>query len=677
MPNRLVTESSPYLLQHAHNPVEWYPWGEEALRRAKAEDKPIFLSIGYAACHWCHVMEHESFEDPSTAAVMNQHFINIKVDREERPDLDDIYMKAVVAMTGHGGWPMSVFLTPDGVPFYGGTYFPPVPRHGMPGFAELLEAIAAAWQERRADVEHSGMGLLEVIRRGDAPPDAAGVLSPSVLDAAYSVLERQYDLAQGGWGRAPKFPQPMTVEFLLRTHVRTTEQAALTMAASTLTKMACGGMYDQLGGGFHRYSTDAVWLVPHFEKMLYDNGQLARAYLHAWQVTRRPLLRRVAEETLDYIVREMTDPAGGFYSSQDADSEGVEGKFFVWSLAEIRKVLGEEADLFAGAYGVTEHGNFEGGNVLHVVLDPEALAEQHGASVEDIEARLAAARARLFARREQRVRPGLDDKVLTAWNGLALAAFADAARILDRADYRAIAQRNAAFVLRELQTPAGRLLRAWRRGRARLNAYLEDYANVIDGLLALYEATFEPRWFHEARRLADLMIAHFRDPAGGFFDTSDDHETLAVRPKGLQDNATPSGNAMAASGLLRLAAFTGEARYRDLAEEGLRLAQPQAASYPTAFARWLCTLDFALARPREIAIIGDPAAADTRALLAVAQGLYRPNHVLAVGRPGDAAGVPLLAQRTQLDGSATAYVCERFACQVPVTSPQALAAQLE
>ena len=676
MPNRLVDESSPYLLQHARNPVEWYSWSEEGLRRARAEDKPIFLSIGYAACHWCHVMEHESFEDPATAAVMNAHFINIKVDREERPDLDDVYMKAVVAMTGGGGWPMSVFLTPDGVPFYGGTYFPPVPQHGMPAFIQVLEAMAAAWRDQRADVERGSAELLDVIRRGDATASAAAVLSPSTLDGAYSVLERNYDLAHGGWGRAPKFPQPMTIDFLLRTHARTGERAALTMATSTLTKMAAGGMYDQLGGGFHRYATDAIWLVPHFEKMLYDNGQLARAYLHAWQVTRQPSFRRVAEETLDYITREMTDPAGGFYSSQDADSEGEEGKFFVWSLQEVRDTLGADAHLVADAYGVTERGNFEGRNILHAARDSAALAERHGVNIRDIEARLAAARQRLAALREQRVKPALDDKVLVAWNGLALAAFADAARILDRGDYRQIAERNAEFLLREMLTPAGRLLRSWRRGRARLNAYLEDHANLIDGLLALYEATFDTRWFGAARRLADVMITHFHDPAGGFFDTSDDHERLAVRPKGLQDNATPSGNAMAAAGLLRLAAFTGEGRYRDLAEEGLRLAQPLTASYPTAFARWLGALDFALAGPREIAILGDPTAADTRALLQVVQGTYRPNQVVALGRPGEAPSVPLMADRVQLNGHATAFVCEHFTCQLPVTDPQALAAQL-
>ncbi|MGQ0549756.1 MAG: thioredoxin domain-containing protein [Armatimonadota bacterium] len=676
MPNRLAAETSPYLLQHANNPVEWYPWGEDALRRAREEDKPIFLSIGYAACHWCHVMEHESFEDPSVAAVMNESFINIKVDREERPDLDDIYMKAVVAMTGHGGWPMSVFLTPAGVPFYGGTYFPPSPRQGMPGFVDVLRAIAGAWRDRREEIERNGAGMLDLLRRGDIPGAPAATLTRGTLDTAVAVLERQYDLGHGGWGRAPKFPQPMTIEFLLRAHARTSEQSALTMARSTLARMAQGGIYDQLGGGFHRYATDAVWLVPHFEKMLYDNAQLARVYLHAWQVTREPLFQRVAEETLDYILREMTDPAGGFYSSQDADSEGEEGTFFVWTVEDVREVLGDDAALFSEAYGVTDRGNFEGKNILYVAKDPQSLADNHGLSVEEVESRLAAARRALFERRVRRVRPGLDDKVLAAWNGLALAAFADAARILERPDYRDAAERNAAFLRREMRTPQGRLLRAWRAGTAKLNAYLEDYANVIDGLLALYEATFDAGWFVEARRLADVMSEHFRDPAGGFFDTSDDHEALAVRPKSLQDNATPSGNAMAATALLRLAALTGHGAYRDLAESGLRFVQPLLGSYPTGFAQWLCALDFALGKPKEIAIVGDPAAPDTRALLEVVRGAYRPNQVVAVGRAGDPQPVPLLEGRSPLDSRATAFVCENFTCNLPVTDPNALAAQL-
>ncbi|OFX27842.1 MAG: thioredoxin [Armatimonadetes bacterium RBG_16_67_12] len=675
MPNRLANETSPYLLQHASNPVEWYPWGDEALRRAQAEDKPIFLSIGYAACHWCHVMEHESFEDPAVAEVMNRHFVNIKVDREERPDLDQIYMNAVVAMIGHGGWPMSVFLTPKGVPFHGGTYFPPVSRHGLPAFVDLLQAVAEAWRDRREEIETSGAGLLNVLRRETVRSDPAA-LSPGTLEAAYRTLERTYDLAHGGWGAAPKFPQPMTLEFLLRTHVRTRERSALRMVESTLTKMARGGIFDHLGGGFHRYATDAIWLVPHFEKMLYDNAQLARAYTHAWQVTGNPLFRRVAEEALDYMLREMTDPAGGFHSSQDADSEGVEGKFFVWTPGEVREVLGDEAELFAEAYGITPRGNFEGTNILHVAKDAPALAEQFGPGVAEIDARLAGARRVLFVRREQRVRPGLDDKVIVAWNGLALAAFADAARVFDRPEYRDAAEANASFVLSNLQTPDGGLLRTWRVGRAKLNAYLEDYACLIDGLLALYEATFDARWFMEARRLADAMLARYRDPSGGFFDTSDDHEALVVRPKDLQDNATPSGGAMAASVLLRLAAFTGEGRYRDVAEEVLRQVQPMAGAYPTAFAHWLSVLDFALARPQEIAVIGDRSAPDTRALLEVVSRPYRPNQVVAVGDPHEVSPVPLLAGRESRDARATAYVCENFECRRPATEPAELAALL-
>jgi uncharacterized protein YyaL (SSP411 family) len=675
MPNRLAGESSPYLLQHANNPVDWYPWGDEALRRARDEDKPIFLSIGYAACHWCHVMERESFEDPATAALMNEHFINIKVDREERPDLDQIYMTSVVAMTGHGGWPMSVFLTPGGVPFYGGTYFPPAPSGGMASFSQLLRAIAGAWTQRRDEIERSLGGIMQVLAR-DVPASGDGELRSATLDAAYSALERQFDLAHGGWGGAPKFPQPMTIEFLLRTHVRTGEQSSLAMATSTLTKMAHGGIYDHLGGGFHRYATDAVWLVPHFEKMLYDNAQLARAYTHAWQVTHAPLFRRVATETLDYVARELRDAGGGFYSSQDADSEGVEGKFFVWDRTEISEVLGADAHLLIEAYGVTERGNFEGHNILHEALGADALAERHGLSLAEIDARLADARRRLFERRAARVRPGLDDKVIASWNGMALAAFADAARVFDRDDYRRVAEESARFVLEAMVTAKRRLWRTWRRGAARLNAYLEDYGCIIDGLLSLYEATFEQRWFVAARDLAQTVLARFGHPDGGFYDTSDDHEALVVRPRDMQDNATPSGNAMTAFVLLRLAALTGDARFRASAEAALRLIQPMAANYPTAFAHWLCAIDLALARAREIAVVGDPAREDTRALLEIIGKPYRPNQVVAVKTAGAQSEVPLLDGRTQIDGRATAYVCESFACKLPVTESEALASLL-
>ena len=675
MPNRLASENSPYLLQHADNPVDWYPWGEAAFARARAEDKPIFLSIGYAACHWCHVMAHESFEDPTVAEVMNAHFVNVKVDREERPDVDGIYMNAVVAMTGHGGWPMSVFLTPDGVPFYGGTYFPPVARGGLPAFADLLRAVADAWRTRRDEVLRSAETLLRALRTDEGragPPN----LAAGTLEAAVRTLERAFDPTHGGWGGAPKFPQPMTVEFLLRVHARTGDASARAMVEATLARMARGGIYDHLGGGFHRYATDAAWLVPHFEKMLYDNAQLARVYLHAWQVTRVPLFRRVVEETLGYLLREMASPAGGFYSSLDADSEGEEGKFYVWSAAEVREAVGEDAALFCEVYGVTERGNFEGRNILHLAGDPAALAAARGLAPNEAEARLAQARRRLFERRGRRPRPATDDKVLAAWNGLALGALAEAARVLDRAEWRAAATRTAAFLLSEMRTPDGRLLRAWREGRARVNAYLEDYACVCDGLLALYETTFEARWFAEARALARVMVERFGRPGGGFYDTSDDHEALVVRPRDLQDHATPSGGAMAASVLLRLAALSGEARDREVAEAAIREVQPAAGAYPTAFAQWLCALDFALASPKEVAIVGDPDAPGTRALLAVLRARYRPHQVVALGRPDEAPGVPLLEGRAPVDGRPTAFVCRGFTCRLPVTDPAALEAEL-
>ena len=543
MANRLAHETSPYLLQHADNPVDWYPWGDEALQRAQAEDKPIFVSIGYSACHWCHVMAHESFEDPEVAAILREHFISIKVDREERPDLDHIYMTAVQAMTGGGGWPLSAFLTPDGVPFYGGTYYPPVPRHGLPSFRQVLFAVADAWRTRRADLLSSGQRLVEAIRQQAetaAPPEEAE-LEPAVIDAAFRGIQRSYDEMYGGWGGAPKFPQPMTIEFLLRYHHTTTHPQALRMVTHTLEKMARGGMYDQVGGGFHRYSVDERWLTPHFEKMLYDNAQLARVYLHAWQVTGEPLFRAIAEETLDYVAREMTDPAGGFYSAQDADSEEEEGRFFLWTPQEITAVLGHaDAPAFREAYGVTERGNFEGKNILTYVGDLAARA------------RFAEARRRLLAARAERVHPGRDDKILVAWNGLMLAAFAEAARVLGRNDYLQIAGRNADFVLRELRDGQGRLVHTWRRGVAKGNAYLDDYTHLIEGLLELLAATHDARWYAAAHELADQMIARFAAP-NGFYDTSDDHEALIVRPRELQDNAIPSGNAMAAHILQRLA----------------------------------------------------------------------------------------------------------------------------
>jgi uncharacterized protein YyaL (SSP411 family) len=672
MTNRLAQEASPYLRQHAENPVDWYPWGEEALRAAREADKPILLSIGYAACHWCHVMAHESFEDPETADLMNRHFINIKVDREERPDLDSIYMSAVVALTGQGGWPMTVALTPDGRPFFGGTYYPPTPRHGLPAFRQVLLALAEAWQERRGDVEGSAGEIADHLRQTALAETlgSSGALNDDLIDQALNGLLRSFDSRLGGFGRAPKFPPSMTLEFLLRVYAGRGDSMSLHMAERTLEAMAHGGLYDQVGGGFARYSTDERWLVPHFEKMLYDNALLARVYLHAWQVAGKPLYRRVVEETLDFVRREMRHERGGFYSSYDADSEGEEGKFYVWTADEIRAALGDEAARFMAAYGVSEGGNWEGHNILHVAEDLTGLGDLSG---------LKEARLKLFNIRARRVPPGLDDKVLTAWNGLMLAAFAEAGRVLDRPDYTATAVANAEFLYATMRRDDGRLLRSWQAaaGDARYNAYLEDYAFLADGLLALYETTFDPRWFAWARELADLMLAHFSDPAGGFFDTSDDHEALLHRPKDVQDNATPSGNGMAAHVLLRLGLFTGEGRYWDTAERMVAGLYEPMARYPGAFAHWLGAAAFILSQPLEVAVAGDPAAADTRALLDVAQRAYRPNLVIAAGEGKAVEVVPLLAGRERLDGRAAAYVCRRFVCRRPVAEPAALTAQLD
>ncbi|MBU1661266.1 MAG: thioredoxin domain-containing protein, partial [Chloroflexi bacterium] len=626
MPNHLAHETSPYLLQHADNPVDWYPWGEDALQKAKAEDKPIFLSIGYSACHWCHVMAHESFEDEAVAAIMNEHFVSIKVDREERPDLDRIYMSAVQTMTGRGGWPMSVFLTPEGQPFFGGTYFPPAPRYGMASFPEVLLSVSDAWQNHRQELISDGRQLVETIRhQGKIHQGPAAALNSATLESAFREIGQSFDHVHGGWGGAPKFPQPMTLEFLLRYHHTTGESRALEMVTQTLEAMARGGMYDQLGGGFHRYSVDDHWLVPHFEKMLYDNAQLARVYLHAWQSTGNPFFRTITEEILDYIVREMSSREGGFYSTQDADSEGKEGKFFVWAATEIRSLVGTEAEAFMAAYRSTASGNFEGQNILEFVGQIDQRAE------------FAEARRKLLAARERRVHPGRDEKIITSWNGLMLAAFAEAARALKRDEYRLAAEHSADFLLRELRRADGRLWHTWKAtagaGAAKINGYLDDYTHLIEGLLELYQTTFEPRWYQAARELADEMLEHFSAPEGGFFDTSDDHEKLFIRPRELQDNAVPSGNAMAAGVLLRLAGLAVEPRYAELARLSLEPVQPMLSQYPLGFAQWLLALDYALARPREIAIIGEPEAADTRALLEVSTRGYRPHQVVALAPP--------------------------------------------
>jgi uncharacterized protein YyaL (SSP411 family) len=681
VPNRLAGETSPYLLQHAHNPVDWYPWGPEALARARAEDKPIFLSIGYSACHWCHVMERESFEDPRTAAVMNGAFVNIKVDREERPDLDGIYMQAVQAMTGSGGWPMTVFLMPDGTPFYGGTYFPPDDRPNMPSFTRVLGAIADAWQNRRADVVQTGTQLREHLAQGSLTSQTAattGALEPGLLDAAGRGLAAQHDPEFGGFGGAPKFPQPMALEFLLRYARRSGDEAAQDVAVHSLDLMARGGIYDHLGGGFHRYSTDAEWLVPHFEKMLYDNAQLARVYLMGFQATGNPYFRQVAEEVIEYVLRDMTDPSGGFYSTEDADSEGEEGAFYVWRPAELRALLGDEdARVFGEYYDVRQPGNFEGrASILHVDDPPAELAARLGLAEADLLRTLERGRQVLFEARAKRVRPARDEKVLAAWNGMMLRAVAEAARVLGRTDFLEAALKNADFLLSTMRRPDGVMYRTWKPGHAaRLNGYLEDQANVADGLVALYEATFDPRWLGAAAVLADIILARFADAAhGGFFDTSSDHETLISRPKDIFDNATPSGNAVAADVLLRLGLLTGKAEYERAAEGVLNLLREPMSRYPLGFARALNALDFRLGRPKEVAIVGRPGAADTEAMLRVVFGPFLPNKVVAGAAHGNGVAIPLLEGREQRDGRATAYVCEHYVCQAPTTDPEELRA---
>ncbi|MDE2939238.1 MAG: thioredoxin domain-containing protein [Chloroflexota bacterium] len=685
MPNRLIKETSPYLLQHAHNPVDWYPWGEEALARSIEEDKPILLSIGYSACHWCHVMERESFEDEAIASLMNANFVNVKVDREERPDLDAVYMEAVQMLTGSGGWPMTVFLTPEGKPFYGGTYFPPTDRMNMPGFPRLLLAVTEAYRTNRGEVERVTNQLTEQMGRSGQVTPSSGLLSADVLHEAYSRLAANFDYQNGGFGAAPKFPQPMTPEFLLRYYHHGYSPRALEMVEMTLEKMAYGGMYDQLGGGFHRYSTDAFWLVPHFEKMLYDNALLARLYLHAWQITGRDLYRRIVEETLDYVLREMTDPSGGFYSAQDADSEEVEGKFFVWMPDEIREVLGEaDGNMLGGFYGVTDAGNFEGANILNIPQGPEAFALEHGIEERDLVALISRGRPRLLDVRERRIHPFRDDKVIASWNGLMLRAFAEAGAALKRADYLMAAEANARF-LHEAMTVDGSLLRTYREGQAKIPGYLEDYACVSDGYLALYEATFERDWLDRAVALANRMVDLFWDEGvGGFYDTGSEHEILVTRPRDVFDNAQPCGGSVASEVLLKLALITGDEDYNLKASRPLRALSRLMTQAPGGAAYWLGVLDFYVSLPKEIAIIGDPAGAEAGALLDAVHGRYLPNKVV-VGSAGDGENadngrpyeMPLLAERGMVDGKPTAYVCQNYVCQLPVTDPQGLAEQLD
>jgi uncharacterized protein YyaL (SSP411 family) len=672
--NALANETSPYLLQHAHNPVDWYPWSEAALDKARKDDKPILLSIGYSACHWCHVMAHESFEDEETARLMNENFINIKVDREERPDLDSIYMAAVQLTTGSGGWPMTVFLTPDQVPFFCGTYFPREDRYGMPGFRRVLQSVSHAYREKKEVLNREGNAIAAEMRKMDAISVTQATLEPAILDTAAHALERNYDSRHGGFGHAPKFPPSMALSLLMRVYHRTGAAKYSDMVAHTLNRMAEGGMYDQLGGGFHRYSVDAEWMVPHFEKMLYDNALLSRAYLDGYLLIKSDHYRRVAEEILNYVMREMTSPEGGFYSAQDADSEGKEGIFFLWTADQVRSILGdEEGTLFNSYFGITPEGNFEGKNILNVPRSSDVVAKLNRISEADLLAVVQQGKEKLFQIRESRVKPGRDEKILTAWNGLMLRSFAEASRVLASEEYRAVAVRNAEFLLSQLYR-AGRVLRSYKDGQARLNGYLDDYACLIDGLISVYEATFDPRWIHAAVEIAETMIDRFWDPEGkNFYFTSKDHETLLHRPRELMDSAVPSGNSVAVHGLLRLWKLSGEVRYSDYSLMVLESLGGLMAQQPSAFPNLLCALDFYLGNPREIAVVGDPKDEKTKQLLRTIFGLYLPNKVVACGMNSD---LFLLENRPQSEGVPTVYVCENFTCGLPVTSPEALVQRL-
>jgi uncharacterized protein YyaL (SSP411 family) len=679
--NRLAGETSPYLLQHAHNPVDWFPWGPEALARAKAEDRPIFLSIGYSACHWCHVMERESFENPDIAALMNERFVNIKVDREERPDLDNLYMAAVQALTGQGGWPMSVFLTPDLEPFYGGTYYPPTDSRGMPGFPRVLLSVERAWQERRVEILTAAAEMAGQLRSAGEIPrgDSEGELSTKLLDNAVRALARAFDPTHGGFGSAPKFPHPMDLRVLLRQHARTGDSHALHMVTQTLDKMARGGIYDHLGGGFARYSTDERWLAPHFEKMLYDNALLSTVYLEAYQSTRNPEYARVARETMDYILGRMTSPEGPFYSTEDADSEGVEGKFYVWSLAEITEILGaERAKEFAYVYDVTEHGNWEHASILNLPKTIAQAAKLLGRDEADLTGDLAADRARLLAARERRIPPGKDTKVLTSWNGLMLAPLAEGSLILDDPRYAEAARKAAGFLLDTMRTPEGRLLHSYKDGQAKFNGYLDDYANFIDSLTRLFEVTGEARWIEAANELAGVMIDEFHDEEKqGFFYVGKSHEPLIARQKDAYDNATPSGNAMAATALARLGSLTGRQDFEAIARSTLQAVHLVMEKAPTAAGQSLIVLDGLLAPSKEFAVIAGVDPIEFRQALLAIHERFLPHKVLAPAPGGEvletlAELVLLLKDRPARDGRVTTYICENFACQAPVVGVQPL-----
>jgi uncharacterized protein YyaL (SSP411 family) len=678
--NRLIDETSPYLLQHAHNPVDWYGWGEEALQKAKAEDKPILLSIGYSACHWCHVMERESFENEEIARLMNQLFVNIKVDREERPDLDEIYMSAVQMLTGRGGWPMTLFLTPDGKPFYGGTYFPPEDRGGMPGFPRVLAGVNQAYRERPLDVEKSVTQILGALQRMAESAETAKPFSKTIIAEGAAKVAQAYDAENGGLGQAPKFPNAGVYELFLRHYHHSKSSRYLEMVTHTLTKMARGGIYDHLGGGFHRYSVDAKWLVPHFEKMLYDNGQLVRIYAHAFKATQEPLFKAVVDETLTYLLREMLQPEGGFYSTQDADSEGVEGKFFVWSEAEVMQILGEaDGAIFCRVYDVTEGGNFEEKNIIHPILTLEQASKYFRMELGEIERVIANAKQKLFIEREKRIKPFRDEKIITAWNGLMLSGLAEAIKISPQPAYLDAAKRTIEFIFTKLFRD-GFLLHTYKNGQAKLLGYLDDYAFTAVGLIDIYEALFDRSALSRAIELAEIMLREFWDEQdGGFFSTGKSHEKLISRAKPIFDASIPSGNALATQLLLRLFHITGEERYLHYAEKVLRSYYDALESQPFGFAHLLCALDFYLEKPKEVVIVGEREDRRVEELLTKIHSVYQPNMTLQLARPNESLEKlsPLLQGKSQVGGNPTAYVCHNSTCSAPATSWDALKPLLE
>ena len=683
--NRLIEEISPYLLQHAHNPVDWYPWGDEAFTRAQQENKPIFLSIGYSACHWCHVMERESFESASIAALLNENFVSIKVDREERPDIDEIYMMAVQILNGSGGWPMSVFLTPDLKPFYGGTYLPPTDMQGRPGFATVLKGVIDAWRDRRGDLLNSATKLTNAVKEHMAAADKSGGSATAELIAhAADDLKSSFDRTNGGFGGAPKFPPTGAVALLLRQYARTQEKLLLDMASFTLSKMAHGGMYDQLGGGFHRYSVDARWLVPHFEKMLYDNALLAQVYLEGYQATRNPLYRSIAARTLDYVLREMADPEGGFHSSEDADSEGQEGRFYLWTRREILDALGEEdGRLFCAFCGVKDEGNFQshepyhaGQNVLYVARSKESIANESNMKPEELGGKLRELRAKLMSVRSKRVRPGRDDKILTSWNALMISALAQGYQVIQDPRYREAAVRAGDFLLHNMAID-GELLRTYRNGESRISGFLDDYAFTVLAFIDLYETTFDLRWISLADVFARKMISLFWDDTGKrFFLASGSQTHLIARSHPSADGAEPSGNSASAVAYLRLARFVDDWSYEKWARLILDGNADAMMRSPQAFTRMLCAVDLLLYPPQEIVIVGKPQSADTQALLRALHARFVPNKMVMVADPAgdDFADVedriPLFKGKKMISGKATAYVCRNFACGSPATTPE-------